>query len=210
MIRRTTWITLAVFVVLLGFAIWWTSFRQQTTDTTTPVVTPSPIWSLTASDVDVLRVEDPTSGEAVELHRDDDEQWVLAEPVEAAADVMRVESAVSWLAAPVAERTLDPVNDFAPYGLAEPSKIVRVDLKDGSSLSLEIGREAPTSSVVYVRVSGRPEIHTLSIYALNTVLDLLSDIPMAAPIPTLTSSPTEIQPEIEATETPTMEATATP
>ena len=210
MIRRTTWITLAVFVVLLGFTIWWTNFRPQSPDTTATVAAPSPIWSLTASDVEVLRVEDHSSGEAVELHRDADDLWVLVEPMEAAADVSRVEAAISWLSAPVPDRSLGVVDDDAPYGLAEPHRIVRVDLENGSSFSLEVGRAAPTGSVVYVRVSGQEEVHTVSSYALDTVLDLLSEVPVVAPTPTLAPSPTEIQPEIEATETPTVEATATP
>lgn len=209
MIRRTTWITLAVFIVLLGFAIWWTNFRPERPEDVA-LATPTPLWSLTAADVAMLRVEDPTSGEAVELHRDADEFWVLVEPVAGAADVSRVESAVSWLEAPVPTRTLDQVDDLALYGLTEPRRVVEVALKDGSSLILNVGREAPTGSVAYVRVDDRPEIHTMSIYALDTVLDLLSEIPLLAPTPTSTSIPTEVPTETEATETPTVEATATP
>jgi hypothetical protein len=209
MIRRTTWITLAVFIVLLGFTIWWTNFRPQSQEDIT-IATPMPLWTLTAADVEMLRVEDPAIGEAVELHRDADELWVLVEPVSAAAEPARVESAVIWLEAPVPTRTLDQVDDLALYGLMEPRRVVEIELKDGSNLILNVGREAPTGAVVYVRVDDRPEIHTMSIFALNTVLDLLSEIPLPAPTPTLTSSPTEIPTDTEATETPTVEATATP
>jgi hypothetical protein len=209
MIRRSTWITLAVFIVLLGFTIWWTNFRPQSQNDVA-IATPTPLWTLTVADVEMLRVEDPASGEAVELHRDADELWVLVEPVMAAAEAARVESAVSWLEAPVPTRTLDQVDDLDLYGLTEPRRVVEVELKDGSSFLLNVGREAPTGAVAYVRVDDRPEIHTMNIYALNTVLDLLSVIPLPAPTPTLTSSPTEVPTETEATETPTVEATATP
>lgn len=208
MIRRSTWITLAVFVVLLGFAIWWTNFRPQSQDDI--IATPVPLWTLSAADVEMLRVEDPDSGEVVELHRDADELWVLVEPVTGAADASLVESAVAWLESPVPTRTLDQVDDLDPYGLAEPRRIVEVELKDGSSMILNVGREAPTGAVAYVRVDDRPEIHTMSIYALDTVLGLLDEIPLLAPTPTPTSSPTVVPTEIEVTETPTVEATATP
>lgn len=214
MIRRSTWIVLGIFVVVLVAAFLWTRFKPEQAEAP-PQVTVEPLWSLSENEIAGLRLEDMLSGDVVELRRDADGIWRLEEPEIAVADAARVERAVSWLTSPTPHSSIASVGSLEPFGLDEPLQKVTVFLVDGTSMPLDIGRQAPTGSFVYLRRPDRQEVLTVSSYGLQEVLDLLDDVPLAQPTeqaegpgsestdePTEETSPGVTTPPAEGTSTP--------
>ncbi len=211
MIRRNTWITLGVFVVLLGFAVWWTRFRPEGAASAEATPTQAPLWEVGADQILGIVVEDLTTGETVDLELQDDGTWVVNQPEEGSITSDRAQQAVDWLAAPRPRTTIPNPGDLLAFGLTEPVNRVTVRLRDGSSRVLEVGAETPTGTTRYVQLPGRPDVLVVSVYGLDDVLGLLTDVP-PTPTATATASATAEGPEVGPTSgipTPTSGAPAT-
>ncbi len=191
MIRRSTWILLAAFALVLAGALIWTRTRAAPGSVPAADATPTlePLWSVPAADILGLRVEDLETGEMVELRRGDGETpWRMVQPEEAPADAAQVEWAVTALVSPRPQGTLPMPEDLEPFGLAEPSNRVTVFMAGDVTRSFEVGRVSPAGGVFYVTVPGRNEIVMLNQYSLLDVLSLFYELPYA-PTATLTEPP---------------------
>lgn len=195
MIRRSTWILLVVFALVLGGAILWSRSPSASGSTVAADATPTlePLWSVATTDILGLRVEDLETDAVVELRRGDEQTpWRMVEPEEAPADAARVEWAVTALVSPRPQATLPLPDDLEPFGLAEPSMRVTVYLAGDVARAFDVGRVSPTGGVYYVTVPGRAEIVLLNEYSLSDVLSLLDELPYA---PTATpGEPTSLPP----------------
>jgi hypothetical protein len=199
MIRRSTWILLAVFALVLGGAIIWSRSNSGQGSAVLADATPTlePLWSVPTTDIVGLRVEGLETGAIVEVRRGDEQTpWRMIKPEEGPADAARVEWAVTALVSPRPQATLPMPDDLEPFGLAEPSLRVTVFMADGVTRSFEVGRVSPAGGVFYVTVPGRDEIVMLNEYSLSDVLSLLDELPYAP-----TATPGEATP-LPATETP--------
>jgi hypothetical protein len=182
MIRRSTWILLAAFVVLLAGAILWSRSKPGVEEAAQAGATPTaePLWSVPSTDIVGLRLEDLQTGVVVEVRRGD--EW-----------------AANSLLSPRPRGTLPATDDLAPFGLANPSRRVTVFLRGNVARSFEIGRISPTGGVFYVAVPGHPEIVLLNEFSLADVLSLLDDLPYPP-----TATPGEaLPPSVTATPEPT-------
>ena len=210
MIRRSTWILVAVFVLVLAGAVIWTRAAgdRASIASADATPTPAPLWSVAATEIVGLRVEDLGSGEVVEVRRGDEHTpWRLVEPAVGPADAGRVEWVITALVSPRPEGILEMPADLGPFGLAEPAQRVTVFLGDDLTRSFEIGRVSPAGGVFYVLVPGTDGIVMLNEYSLSDVLSLVDEIPYA---PTATPEPTS-QPPTEMPAPPTAVApTGTP
>jgi hypothetical protein len=192
MIRKSTWITLGLFIVVLAFAIYWTSFRApESPEESTPM--PQPPWSLFSSEIEGLKVEDFESGESVELARDSEGGWARMTPEQGPVDSEMVEQSISWLASPSVTRQISAEGDLTQFGLSEPRGSVTILLTDGSSMVLLIGDNSPTSSMTYTLVPDSPDVLLVSKYDVNSILEFI-DLEL---VPT----PTPEEVEVESTET---------
>jgi len=202
MIRRSTWILLTTFVVLLAGAILWSRSKPGLEEAAQAGATPTaePLWSVPSTDIVGLRLEDLQTGVVVEVRRGDEQTpWRMIAPVEGPADAARVEWAVNSLLSPRPRGTLPATDDLAPFGLANPSRRVTVFLRGDVARSFEIGRISPTGGVFYVAVPGHPEIVLLNEFSLADVLSLLDDLPYPS-----TATPGEaLPPSVTATPEPT-------
>jgi hypothetical protein len=187
MIRRNTWITLAIFLVLLGFAYWWTRMRPEGAISADATPTQTALWEVEADQIVGIRVEYLTTGETVELQLQDDGTWTVLQPEEASITPERAQQAVDWLAAPRPRTTLPDPGDLLNFGLAEPVDRVTITLRDGSTHVFEVGAETPTGTTQYVRLSGQTEVLVVSKYSLDAVLGLLADV-VPTPTPTATAT----------------------
>ncbi len=204
MIRRGTWIVLAVFVGLLGLYLWWSQQPAGPSEgEATP--TPGPLWSVTAEQIQKIEVEDLDAGLRVVAQRQADVGWAVIEPEGAVQDAGRVERAATWLLAPVPRAEIGAQEDLEPFGLADPSYRVTVTLSGGTELVLEIGRETPIGDSRYVNFAGREGVLVFTQAGLDEVLGLLNDLiaPPTAPVP-----PTATRTPVPGEETPTPAATS--
>lgn len=194
MIRRSTWVLLAAFALVLGGAMIWTRSRPVSGSTTNPEATPTlqPLWSVAATDIVGVRVENLQTGTVVEVRRGDEQTpWKLVAPENVAADASRLEWAVTSLVSPRPQGILDLPADLEPFGLAQPAQRVTVFLAGNVARSLEVGRVSPAGGVFYVLSPGTDGILLLNEYSLSDVLSLIEDIPYAA---TPTPEPTPLPP----------------
>jgi Domain of unknown function (DUF4340) len=189
MIRKTTWILLAVFgVSILGAVLWSGRQASQGEADATPTVVPA--WQVDSASIRSIRLEDLATGTVVEVERHPEEAWHLLQPTSGPADVGRVERAATWLASPQPRAVLPASDDLQAFGLDQPAKRISLTLEDGSQKQLDVGRTDPTGSVVYARVPDSSDVLLMSKFGLDEVLTLLETIPTAAPTPTATASAT--------------------
>ncbi|OGO11296.1 MAG: hypothetical protein A2Y93_11590 [Chloroflexi bacterium RBG_13_68_17] len=187
MIRRSTWIVLGVFGLLLAFTLWWRA-RPADQAVGEATATLEPLWNVGAAQIVLIRVEDLQAGTTVEAELRADGAWWLLEPEAGPADTTRMEQAASWLALPIPRSQVAPVGDLADFGLDAPHQRVTARLDDGRELTFEVGDEAPTGTMTYVRLPDRAGVLVLSKYGLSEVLGLLDPLPI--PEPTGTPSAT--------------------
>jgi hypothetical protein len=189
MVKRQTWVLLAVFTVLIGLAFFWTRF-QNDRKRSNPTITPTPeqyIFTLDSAAVASLKITDNVSGKSVMVARDVTGQWTLVDPQAEYTDVASVESAVTQLASLRVTSSLPNSNNLAEYGLDQPAYTITVNVNDGGQLLAQVGSTTATSSGYYILVPGGvPQI--VAKYGLDAVLKLLSNPPIATPTiaPTVT------------------------
>jgi hypothetical protein len=188
MIRRGTWVALAVFALALAGAIWWDRSGRSFEPEETPTPPLEPLWELSASDIETLRLERLGQGEGaiVVARRDPEFAWLLEEPEAPYADVGRLERAVSSLLVPIPADTVES-DDLGAFGLANPRYRVTFGLRNGTSRALEVGDDSPTGAVTYARKPGERQIYFLRSSSLRAMGSLLEQPPIA----TATAAPTE-------------------
>ena len=172
MVRRSTWIALAVFVaVILSAVILNQTQNQQSPPAVTPA--PDPLWSVESEDIVALTVEDLTAGNVLQFERNAEELWRMVRPEQGEADVASVERAVSWLSAPSPRAQLTEVDDLSVFRLDAPDYRIELELSSGARLSFIVGRETPTGGSRYIASPGVEGIWIVSTLGLDEVLGLL-------------------------------------
>jgi hypothetical protein len=188
MIRKPTWIALAVFIVLLVSAILWPRLHSPETDSEiTP--TPEPPWNYPISELIGLTVENYENGKTIELRRDAEGQWNQIIPIEGQADGARIEQTIGWLAAPIVDRELPLEGDLVSFGLGEPIAMFTVTFSDGTSNHLQVGDVTVMGSMRYVKMPHSSRILLISKFDVNSVLDMVDGDWLMTPLPE------EIEPE---------------
>jgi len=201
MIRRTTWVVLALFVVLIG--VYWFIQRQNKTkaQATTPTPSSQPVFVTGFETVQAVRLED-SSGKIVAIEKDSQGNWSLTEPEAEAADQDKASTMASQVSNFRSLAIIDNPPALDAVGLATPAYTVTVDTVDGSQQIATIGSLTPTSSGYYVESDGGP----MMVVAKTAVDGFLANLdnPPIAPTPTVEITPdlTEAAPEISGTPTP--------
>jgi hypothetical protein len=190
MIRRSTWVVFAIFLVVALAAIF--LLRSPTSPLTanpaeTPSVTPAPMvidgWDAN----DVVGVElVQADGSGVKLDRAADGTWSDSEkqtPVQPG----QVEQLLSELLA-IRVLTVMPT-DYALDALAltSPSQKIIISRQEGSQFEFSIGNLTPTGNGYYVRTDNNSAV-VVSNFALDAVTQLFVEI-QATPTPLVTTTP---------------------
>jgi hypothetical protein len=152
MVKRQTWILLALFAALAGFAIYQKyNPRSVAPDAdATPPATVAPVEFLFPAEEGVVTslLIESREGKTVGVERADN-AWVLTQPVEAEADPTSVEEAASQVTALTAMSRLEL--DPAAAGLKSPAYTVTVGFSSGKFFIAQVGDETPTGTGYYVR-----------------------------------------------------------
>jgi hypothetical protein len=185
MIHRNTWIILAVFVVLLGFAYFTERNKQNITSNITPTPEVNFLPGVDGSGISGLKIQDNTSKEIV-LDRDASGAWTLTTPKVDGTDTAQVEQAVTQLTSLSVVNTLDPAPAKDAVGLSPAVYTMTVTLKVGGQKIINVGKITPTQSGYYAQVDNGP-MYVVSKYGLDEVLGLLETPPvMPTSTPVLT------------------------
>jgi hypothetical protein len=186
MIRRTTWIYLAFFVVLLGFAWYFQNSKEKAAAQITPTPGAQNLFNIEESSIKSLKIED-NQGNIVALGRDEKGLWSLTEPKAEMTDISQAESAVSQLVSLTILSSVDPAPAADVTGLNPAVYTVTIDFNDGTQKVLQVGKVTPIQNGYYSQLDGGP-VNVVNKYGMDAFLKLLSSPPIATPTPVPTST----------------------
>ena len=219
MIRKSTWILLALFVAALAFAWGFQRFQAQREAQITPTVgvETQPLLDIQESTLASLRVEND-QGKFLVLGRNTEGLWTVLEPKgEGETDASQAESAITQLISLRSQFSLEMPDSLEKYGLLNPTHTITVAMNGGEKHILQVGSEAPAVSGYYIRLdNGFPQV--VSKYSLDPVLEMIEKPPyVPTDIPTLPAEASGTPGATEGTEdlstqpsTPVITPTATP
>ncbi len=152
MIKRSTWVALAVFVALVGFAVYWQK-SPETFVSPTPTPTPFPILLPGWSDKEINLIEISASdGNTIALNLDSTKQWSLASSDHDQVAQGKIEELLTTLETATIISAINSPVDLAVVGLKEPRLSIRLQNTKGETVLIKIGEKTPTDSGYYVQV----------------------------------------------------------
>jgi hypothetical protein len=184
MIRRSTWIALALLLGLVGISFFLRDRQTKTAEVATPTQGLSPLLD-NLGEPSLIRIES-AAGQTMELARTADGTWVLEAPEEAAADQAAAQAAATQIEA---LRILSTV-DLSPevIGLDAPAYKLTLNFEDGSTHSLLIGSVTPITDGYYAQLDGGA-YQVVDKYGLDVLIELVGAPPyLATPTPDETPS----------------------
>ena len=197
MIRRSTWIMLAVLALFIG-AYFYLKAHPLQYYTSTPTPT-APVNSfLINKDNDTLTkvVITDAQGNTFQMGRDAAGYWAITKPKSAAADQSQAEAAETQLFALKVVTTLETSPSPDVIGLNPPAYTISLEFSSNRQQVLEVGGLTPTSSGYYIQLEGM--VYVVSQYSIDAVVKLLQNPPYLVtptPVPgTETSIPTTATP----------------
>jgi hypothetical protein len=193
MIKRSTWILLAVLALSIGAYFYLkTHPLQLSTSTPTPTATESSFLITKENDTLTKVVITDAQGNTFQMGRDSSGNWVITKPKSAAADQSQAEAAETQLYA------LKVV-----IGLNPPAYTISLEFSGNRQQVLEVGGLTPTSSGYYIQLEGK--VYVVSQYSIDAVVKLLQNPPYLAtltPVPVTLATATITETPIPANATP--------
>jgi hypothetical protein len=198
MIRRGTWIAIAVLLALVGLSYFLRDRQSKTAEAATPTQGLSPLFDAILGEPSRIRIES-AAGQATELARNADGAWVLDAPEEVEADQAAAQAAATQIGA---LRILSTV-DLAPeiIGLDAPAYTLILSFNDGSAHSLRIGSITPITDGYYAQLDDGPYL-VVDKYGLDELIGLLGAPPYQT-TPTAEVAPTAVPSATPITASPT-------
>jgi hypothetical protein len=183
MIRRSTWIVLLVFAVLLAVVFFWQRSQDQKSSEATPTAAEATerqyLFDI-AGEVASLRIEH-VGDKTIELVKDENGQWIQAGSPTSAIDSASVDAVMGQLSTLPLVSTLQNIPQLQDLGLEPPSYRILVIQKDGTQLVASVGNPTPTGSGYYV-LAGDRRVYIANEFGLQAILDLV-DKPLPTPYP---------------------------
>jgi len=202
MIRRSTWILLAIFGVLVLAAVLWKRYKPETEiDVPTPVaqaVQPA-LYDLSSAGVLRIQIIDADGNEMVIERGSTADSWIIAGESEETSDTFKIGSLAGQLFALQAMTTFQIPLETSAVGLNNPAYTITMRTDSGDEIVTKIGDLTAIGSGYYVQVD-EGDVVVVDQVSLDPVLDMLENPPL---MPTPTA-------EISETITPDPESTAIP
>jgi hypothetical protein len=200
MIRRSTWIVLGIFILLLLGIILWPKISKNTepVEPTPTVIIQLPVFDLEGRDVIGIAISDQT-GEGILFERENPTAaWVVSgQPTELVDSEIFINT-VRNLAYLLIDTQFQTEPQLTAMGLDSPSYTIQLTLDNAEKVILYIGNLVPTGGGYYVKVDNNPAV-VVSQTDLDFITSSLKNPPL---LPTNT-------PEIILTFTPETRVTQT-
>lgn len=185
MVRRTTWILLAALAVAALAYLGWQRWAPQPAEPTA-AAGPQTAWSMTAEQVESIRVTDLANPGVLVVRRDADEGWRMLAPGLGGAEAGRIEAALAGVLAPTVRQSLEGAQDLAAFGLSPARFRLTLLMVDGSAHSMDVGSVDPTGSIYYAALPGDGRVLMISRFDLEDLLGLMETPPYPPPTATAT------------------------
>src|SRR5262245_17468700 len=125
---------------------------------------------------DVAGITLVRGGQTIKLENQNN-KWVITQPVNAAADDSAMNAMVGDLVIAHVERDFPPAGgDLKQYGLSEPAVKLEVKLKNGEAHRLELGSKDEISLSAYAKIDGSQNVALLPVSLLNASDKSLNDL----------------------------------
>jgi hypothetical protein len=193
MVRRSTWIILAVFLVLLGSLLVFQKIKESETldDQANPLADLGPLQPVeTVFEVPSgewilgLEIWDRDENKLEIIRENDDQEWKLIS-LEGEADQELINKVILQLESLSVDRGLDAGIDLEIIGIKDPAYTIQLLISNGGYFTIYVGNVTITKSTYYAQLKGSSPI-LVSKYSLDTVLNLLKTPPvLLVPIDTI-------------------------
>jgi hypothetical protein len=207
MVRRSTWILLIIFALLVGFAWLFQRYQANKADnvaTITPTTAPVKLYSLTITEVNNINITD-SAGNSIDLYRDPVSfNWAITDVPVDQGDSFQIESVSSQLLSIQVQETLTQSLPLDSFGLVRPAYTITMTSSDGTQVVTFVGSPTAIGYGYYVRVDSGPVVIVDKV-VMDDVLNLLTNpplLPTATPEVTPTGTGTPIAPVPQETPTP--------
>jgi hypothetical protein len=198
MIKRSTWILLALLVLAIGAYFLFKKFPSQSSQATPTAITDNFLITKTDGVLQSLQITN-NQGQTFRMQRDPSKVWVITSPSTGVADQGPASAAETQVGALRIVSSLDIPTDLGSFQLAAPVNIIELTFDNGTQHKIEVGSLTPTTSGYYVRFDTQ-KIYVVSQDGIDSLLNLLKSPPFP---PTATPVDTDTP-----TETPASEASA--
>jgi len=188
MIRRSTWILLGVFLLLLAGTIYLSrTGNLSVLPEETPVPTKSPVFSLDTGQITALKIEKPGS-QVVQIDQSADASWMVTLPPGSPVSTEQVDTAVGTVNTWTVQNELSVPPPMDAMGLATPAYVITFTSDTGQTRFVNVGNLTPTSSGYYIQVDGGPPV-VVSKTSIDPFIQLWTDAIQPTPTPSLELSP---------------------
>lgn len=185
MIRKGTWIVLAVFVVLTGALLILQRTRGNVKfieEAVTPSATSAPLLLQGWLAEDINSIAWRGEGQNLTLTQTAEGVWLLGPDQNAAVNPAEVDILRTGL---VSLRPLSSLGDGNPLdalGLSVPANVITLRTAAGQQAQVSLGAATPTGSGYYAQVDGGPPI-VLEKFEVDTLLEKFAPSYWATPTP---------------------------
>jgi hypothetical protein len=190
--RRTTWILLLLFGLLIIFTWVYTRYKannQVETATPTPQPTSEKVYDLTNLQVGELKIVS-NEGNSIDLYRDasTSNNWAIRDVPVDQADNVGIETTISQLLSIEVIDSLAATPPLDSIGLASPVYTMTLTTVDGNQIITYVGIKNAIGTGYYVRVGSGPII-IVNDLTLDEILNYIQKPPLkATPTPEATSN----------------------
>jgi hypothetical protein len=185
MIRRTTWIFVAIFLLLVGVLVYMQRADQAGEGAATPTAAVAYFFDTQENDINSLRISG-AAGQSVAVARGEGEGWTLLEPEGQPADTTRIETAILQAEGWRIVAALENPPAAEVVGLEPPKVRLEATLSDGRRQTAFLGDQTPTQNGYYGRLEDGPVV-VVAQSGADTLLELLATPPIAV-TPTITGT----------------------
>ena len=208
----TTWITLLVLVLMVGFAFLFNQQKAKEQAAATPTAGTAMLFTSAEGLPNDIKIEAST-GTSVEVARNDKGVWMLKAPTQADADQASAQAAATQVGA------LQVIGDVQlgldVVGLDKPADTITLTFTGGKTHKLAVGSVNPIQTGYYVQLDGgktqivdKPGLDALLTMLTNppyvaTATPAVTDTPTATATPATTPTSVETTPTVSVTETAT-------
>jgi hypothetical protein len=182
MLRRTTWVFLIVFGVLVLFA--WVFQRYQTKTsanaaTTTPIANSEKLYNSLDSELMDMNITS-SNGDSIEFMRESGStSWVIKGLPDDTADSFQIEAISQQLLSLQVLETLTQSPTLDSIGLANPAYMITILTSNGKQIVTDVGSRTAVGTGYYLRVDSGP-IVIVDNASMDNVLNLLKSPPILA------------------------------
>jgi hypothetical protein len=177
MIRRTTWILVVIFLLVLGGAVIWQRSREQAAAQVTPTQALAYLFEATNNPIQELTVTS-ANGERVVAERGENGIWTLVVPEGQSADVGRIEEAAVNAGTLQVISSLNNPPALIDVGLEPARYEVQAILEDGQQHTVFIGNKTPTEGGYYAYHEGGSLV-VVDPYGVDSLIALVNEPPIA-------------------------------